>query len=196
VLTLATLALALVATAFLAIWRGSWWIAVFLACGVLSVLIASSAIGFAGETMLFAQFLVLLPIVGVLILLPRRVRKWLGVVVPLSITIALYVVFVRDAEKSYRRYLHLLELYPFESLEERVRVPDAGLRPPTLTDAAAMDLSEVEIFTDEADGRDGSEPRSPRRASVGRSKRWTSSASSATRSRLPTSRRISRGWRN
>jgi hypothetical protein len=64
VFALATLALALLATAFLAIWRGGWWIGLFLAWGVLSCVIAADAIGFAGETMLFAQFLVLLPIVA------------------------------------------------------------------------------------------------------------------------------------
>jgi hypothetical protein len=140
----------------LAIWRGGWWIALFLAWGVLSFILAAFAIGFAGEVMLFAQFLVLLPTVAVLMWLPR-VRKWLGVVLPLSVTIAVYVGFIREAGESYRLYLHLLEMHPFESMEERVPVPDARLRPPTPTGAADVELFQMEYYTDQAEGRDGSE---------------------------------------
>jgi hypothetical protein len=102
------------------------------------------------------QFLGLVVVVPVLALLPR-VRKWLGIVLPLALTIAVYAECSRIAREGYRSYVHLLELYPYESMEERVRVPDASLRLAALPDAADTHLLEMECFTDDARSGAGEE---------------------------------------
>jgi hypothetical protein len=157
VLWLATLALILVAAAVLAVWRRGRWIALFLGCGVLTFLVATLSLGFAGELLLVTQFIVLLPTVAVLVFFPRGLRKWLGAVVPLVVTIALYAMWHQHAEESYQDYLHLLELYPYESVEGRVRIPNIGLGPHAESDAAVIGLGDLEYYTDQANSWDGNE---------------------------------------
>ena len=154
-LELVSLALILLAAAMLSVWRRGRWIALFLGFGVLTFLGAASA--HSVWLLLLTQFLVLLPTVAVLVLLPQGLRKWLGAIVPLALTIAVYAMAVQDAKKSYRFYLHLLELYPYESLEERVRTPDVGLGPHAASDAAIIDLGDLEHYTDQANSWDGHE---------------------------------------
>jgi hypothetical protein len=195
VLSIILLVLAVFAARALARPGGINWLEAFLFCGIMFCLLPNLA-NFWLPPVVF-QFLALTVLIAILRKLSLRGSRLLALGLALAVTVAVYGVATLVAVYAFAEINRLAELYPEESLEERIAVLEPGMRPKRLSADADEQLGRLERELDIQEVRFGFRNRSLRTLHNDTVRKFVNSPGfGVTRLKRPSMNDLTRGVRD